>query len=125
MQTDALAVQVFPIAQPTEWREFCESVATGERAEAHRAMLSRLGISCERIFHQKAGDTDIAVIVWEGIDQEHAAKKMGELVASPQSDHERYLLSHVIRELHGVDPMAGPPPVTTEIATIDIERVTV
>ena len=39
METDTFAVQVFPIAKPREWREFCESIETGERSGAHREML--------------------------------------------------------------------------------------
>jgi hypothetical protein len=29
-------VQVFPIAKPRAWREFCDSIETGERLDAHR-----------------------------------------------------------------------------------------
>jgi hypothetical protein len=123
METDTFAVQVFPIAKPQEWREFCDSIASGERAGAHREMLGRLGVSREHIFHQTARDADVMVLVWEGVDQEQAAEGMGELIQRPQSDHERYLVSHVVRELHGIDPTAGPPPQIKKIATVETQRV--
>ena len=36
-----------------------------------------------------------------------------------QSEHERYIATYVIPDLHGVDPSAGPPPVMAKVATID------
>jgi len=123
METDTFAVQVFPIAKPREWREFCESIETGERSGAHREMLERLGVTREHIFHQKAPAADVMVLVWEGVDQEQAAQGMGELIQKPQSEHERYLVSHVVRELHGIDPTAGPPPKIEKIATVETKRV--
>jgi hypothetical protein len=123
METDTFAVQVFPIAKPREWREFCESIETGERSGAHREMLGRLGVSREHIFHQKAPAADVMVLVWEGVDQEQAAEGMGELIQKPQSEHERYLVSHVVRELHGIDPTAAAPPQIEKIATVETQRV--
>jgi hypothetical protein len=123
METDTFAVQVFPIAKPREWREFCESIETGERSGAHREMLERLGVTREHIFHQKAPAADVVVLVWEGVDQEQAAEGMVELIQKPQSEHERYLVSHVIRELHGIDPTAAPPPQIEKIATVETQRV--
>jgi hypothetical protein len=123
MAMDTFAVQFFPIAKLREWREFCDSIASGERADAHRQMLSRLGIDREHIFHQGTPDADVMVLVWEGIDQAQAAEVMGELIQKPQSEYERYLVSHVIRELHGVDPTAGPPPQIEKIATVETQRV--
>jgi hypothetical protein len=123
METDTFAVQVFPIAKPREWREFCESIETGERSGAHREMLERLGVTREHIFHQKAPAADVMVLVWEGIDQEQAAEGMGELIQKPQSEHERYLVSHVVRELHGIDPTAAPPSQIEKIATVETQRV--
>ncbi len=123
METDTFAVQVFPIAKPREWREFCESIETGERSGAHREMLERLGVTREHIFHQKAPAADVMVLVWEGVDQEQAAEGMGELIKKPQSEHERYLVSHVVRELHGIDPIAAPPPQIEKIATVETQRV--
>jgi hypothetical protein len=123
METDRFAVQVFPIAKPREWREFCESIETGERSGAHREMLERLGVTREHIFHQKAPAADVMVLVWEGVDQEQAGEGMGELIKKPQSEHERYLVSHVVRELHGIDPTAAPPPQIKKIATVETQRV--
>ena len=123
METDTFAVQVFPIAKPREWREFCESIETGERSGAHREMLERLGVTREHIFHQKAPAADVMVLVWEGVDQEQAAEGMGELIQKPQSEHERYLVSHVVRELHGIDPTAAPLPQIEKIATVETQRV--
>ena len=123
METDTFAVQVFPIAKLREWREFCESIETGERSGAHREMLERLGVTREHIFHQKAPTADVMVLVWEGVDQEQAAEGMGELIQKPQSEHERYLVSHVVRELHGIDPTAAPPPQIEKIATVETQRV--
>jgi len=123
METDTFAVQVFPIAKPREWREFCESIETGERSGAHREMLERLGVTREHIFHQKAPAAEVMVLVWEGVDQEQAAEGMGELIKKPQSEHERYLVSHVVRELHGIDPTAAPPPQIEKIASVETQRV--
>ena len=123
MDMDTFAVQVFPIAKPREWREFCDSIASGERADAHREMLGRLGVSREHIFHQRTPQADVMVLVWDGVDQEQAVAGMGEILQKPQSEHERYLASYVIRELHGIDPTAGPPPQIEKIATVETQRV--
>jgi hypothetical protein len=125
MMTDTFAVQVFPIAKPREWREFCESIQTGERADAHREMLGRLGVSREHIFHEQTPAADMMVLVWEGVDQEQAVEAMAEVIQKPQSEYERYLVSHVIRELHGIDPSAGPPPQVEKIATVETQAVRV
>jgi hypothetical protein len=50
---------------------------------------------------------------------------MGELLKNPQSEHERYLVSHVIRELYGIDPNAGPPPEIERIATLETQPVAI
>jgi hypothetical protein len=123
METETFAVQVFPIAKPREWREFCESIETGERAGAHREMLERLGVTREHVFHQQTPERDVMVLVWEGVDQEQAAEGIAQLIQKPQSEHERYLVSRVIRELHGIDPSAGPPPKIEKIATVETQRV--
>jgi hypothetical protein len=49
---------------------------------------------------------------------------MGELIQNPQSEHERHLVSHVIRELHGIDPAAGPPKIE-KIATVETQPVAI
>jgi hypothetical protein len=119
MMTETFAVQLFPIAKPREWRQFCESIQTGERADAHREMLDRLGVSREHIFHEQTPGPDTMILVWEGVDQEQAVEAMADVIEKPQSEHERYLVSHVIRDLHGIDPSAGPPPQIEKIATVE------
>ena len=41
---ETFAVAVFPIAKPDEWRAWIDSIASGERADAHREFLRRLTI---------------------------------------------------------------------------------
>jgi hypothetical protein len=41
---ESFAVQIFPIAKPDEWRGFMESIDTGDRGDAHRQALRRLGV---------------------------------------------------------------------------------
>jgi hypothetical protein len=116
---ETFAVQVFPIAKPDDWRAFAESIATGERAGAHRQMLRRLGVKREHIHHQATPAGDVMVLVWEGVEQDRVAELLGGMVQNPQSEHERYLAGHVIPDIHGVDPTAGPPPVVQKVATIE------
>lgn len=113
---ESFTVQVFPIARPDEWRSFIESAATGDRAEAHREMLKRLGVKREHIY--QVGPQTM-VLVWEGMDQKEVGQKMGEMLESPRTDHERYLASYVIPVIHGVDPSAGPPPEVEEVVVIE------
>jgi hypothetical protein len=116
---ETFAVVVAPVAKPEEWRAFCESVTGGQRAEAHRQFLRRLGIRREHIYHQSSPGGDVAVLVWEGVEQERVGPLMADYVQNPQSEHERYIATHVIPELHGVDPTAGPPPQTARVGTIE------
>jgi len=116
---ERFAVSVFPIAKLEEWRAFCQSADRGERAEAHRTFLKRLGVTREHIFHQASPAGDVMVLVHEGVGQDEIAAKLGDFIQNPQSDHERYIATHVIPEVHGVDPTAGPPPETEKIATIE------
>jgi hypothetical protein len=44
---------------------------------------------------------------------------MADYVQNPQSEHERYIATHAIPDLHGVDLTAGPPPQTARAATIE------
>jgi hypothetical protein len=39
-----------------------------------------------------------------------------EIIQNPQSDHERYINSHVVPNLHGIDPSTGPPPPMENVA---------
>jgi hypothetical protein len=116
---EAFAVQIFPIAKPDDWRAFVQSIDTGERGDVHRQTLRRLGVKRENVFHQATPAGDVMVLVWEGVDQGRVAELLGDMVQNPQSDHERYLATHVIPEIHGVDPAAGPPPTIEKVATIE------
>jgi hypothetical protein len=116
---DTFAVQVFPIAKPDDWRAFIASINTGERADAHRQLLRRLGVKREHVYHQATPAGDVMVLVWEGVEQDRVAELMGDMVQNPQSEHERYLATHVIPDIHGVDPTAGPPPRMEKVATIE------
>jgi hypothetical protein len=116
---EAFAVQIFPIAKPDDWRAFIESIDTGERGDAHRQMLRRLGVKRENVFHQATPTGDVMVLVWEGVDQDRVAELLADMVQNPRSDHEQYLGTYVIPEIHGVDPTAGPPPTVQKVATIE------
>lgn len=59
------------------------------------------------------------VLVWEGIDQDPADAAMGDATQNPQSEHERYIATYVVPELHGVDLTAGPPPELRRVATVE------
>ncbi len=50
---DMFTVQVFPIAQPDEWDAWIKSAESGDRAEPHRQMLCRLGVTKEHVFRQE------------------------------------------------------------------------
>jgi hypothetical protein len=116
---ETFAVTVFPVAKPDEWRAWVDSIASGERADAHRQMMRRLGIKREHIRHQASPAGDVMVLVWEGVEQDRAPELLADLVQNPQSEHERYIATHVIPELHGADPAAGPPPMVQNVATIE------
>jgi hypothetical protein len=116
---EAFAVQVFPIAKPDDWRAFIASIDTGERSDAQRQALRRLGVKREHVHHQATPAGDVMVLVWEGVEQDRVPELMGDMVQNPQSEHERYLATHVIPDIHGVDPTAGPPPTVQKVATIE------
>jgi hypothetical protein len=116
---ETFAVSVFPVAKPDEWRAFVDSIASGERADAHRQMLRRLGVKREHIRHQASPAGDVMILVWEGVDQDRVAPLMADMLQNPQSEHERYVGTHVIPDLHGVDLSAGPPPMMQKVATIE------
>ncbi len=116
---ESFAVFVFPIAKVDEWREFVESSSSGERSAAHREFLKRLGVKREHVHHQASPAGDVMVLVWEGVEQDAAEAGMGDATQNPQSDHERYIATHVVPEIHGVDLTAGPPPELKRVATIE------
>ncbi len=116
---ETFAVAIFPIAKPGEWRAWIESVDSGERVDAHRQFLRRLGIKREHIRHQATPDGDVMVLVWEGVDQDRVGAILADFTENPQSEHERYIATHVIPEIHGVNPSAGPPPIVQKDATIE------
>ena len=49
---ETFAVTVFPVAKPDEWRAWMDSVDSGERADAHRQFLRRLGVKREHVRQQ-------------------------------------------------------------------------
>jgi len=116
---ETFAVQVFPVAKPDGWRMFVQSITTGDRADAHRQALRRLGVKSEHVLHQASPAGDVMVLVWEGVDQDRVPELMADFIQNPQSEHERYLATHVIPDIHGVDPSAGPPPKMEKVATIE------
>jgi hypothetical protein len=59
------------------------------------------------------------VLVGEGVEQDRAPELLADLLQNPQSKHERYIATHVIPDLHGADPTAGPPPMVQNVATIE------
>jgi len=61
---ETFAVTVFPVAKPDEWRAWIDSIAAGDRADAHRQMMRRLGIKREHIRHQASPGGDVMVLVW-------------------------------------------------------------
>jgi hypothetical protein len=75
-------------------------------------------VTRETSFHQPKGNGDPMVLVWEGVDQEGGLVGMSSIVQNPQTDHERYIVSPVIANLHGVDPTAGPPPRLDEVSVV-------
>jgi len=115
---ETFTVQLFPIAKPEEWRAFMDSISTGERAAAHRQTLRRLGVKSEHVFTQATPAGQVMVLIWEGVDQAKVGDLMMEMIEDPQSEHERYLATEVIPNIHGVDPKAGPPPEVKKVATI-------
>ena len=62
---------------------------------------------------------DVMVLVWEGVDQDRVPQLLADLLQNPQSEHEHYIATHVIPDLHGADPSAGPPPMMQNVATIE------
>ena len=82
-------------------------------------MMRRLGIRREHIRHQASPAGDVMVLVWEGVEQDRVPELLADLLQNPRSEHERYIATHVIPDLHGVDPSAGPPPMMREVATIE------
>jgi hypothetical protein len=102
-----------------EWRAWVDSIASGDRADAHRQMMRRLGIKREHIRHQASPAGDVMVLVWEGVEQDRAPELLADLVQNPRSEHERYIATHVIPDIHGADPTAGPPPTVQNVATIE------
>jgi hypothetical protein len=59
------------------------------------------------------------VLIWEGVDQDRVPELMADLMQNPQSEHERYIATYVIPDIHDADPSAGPPPMVQKDATIE------
>jgi hypothetical protein len=105
---ETFAVTVFPVAKPDEWRAWVDSIASGDRADAHRQMMRRLGIKREHIRHQASPGGDVMVLVWEGVEQDRAPELLADLVQNPQSEHERYIATHVIPDRIFTAPTRRP-----------------
>jgi len=116
---ETFTVQVFPIANPEEWRAFAKSIDRGDRKDGHRQMLRRLGVKREHVYTQATPGGEIMILIWEGVDQDKVGDLMAGIIEDPQTEHERHLVHHVIPNLHGVDPQAGPPPQIEKVATIE------
>lgn len=116
---ETLAVSVFAVAKPDEWRAFVNSIASGERGDAHRQMLRRLRIKREHMRSKASPAGDVVTLVWEGGDQDRVASLLANFLQNPRSEHERYIAIHVMPDLGGVDTSAGPPPIMQEVATIE------
>jgi hypothetical protein len=116
---ETFAVAVFPVAKPDEWRAFADSITSGERADAHRQFLRRLGVKREHVRYQASPAGDLTVLIWEGVDQDRLPELMADFGQNPQSEHERYIVTHVVPDLHGVDLSAGPPPMMEKVATTE------
>ena len=116
---EPFAVSVMPIAKMDEWRAFADEIDSGDRADAHREMLRRLGVKREHIRVQPTPMGDLMVLVWEGVDQEQVGELMGDLLQNPRSDYERYVGQHVVPNLHGIDLSSGHPPMMEKVLTIE------
>ena len=104
---ETFAVTVFPVAKPDEWRALMNSVDSGERADAHRQFLRRLGVKREHVRYQASPAGDVMVLIWEGVEQDRVPELMADLVQNPQSEHQRYIATHVIPDIHGAVLSAG------------------
>jgi hypothetical protein len=62
---ETFAVVVFPVAKPDEWRAWADSIARGDRADAHRQMMRRLGIKREHIRYQASPAGDVKKRGWK------------------------------------------------------------
>jgi hypothetical protein len=53
------------------------------------------------------------------VKQDRVVPLLGDMVQNPQSEHEQYIATQVIPDIHGVDPSAGPPPMVQKVTTIE------
>jgi hypothetical protein len=106
-------------AKPDEWRDFVDGIASGDRTDACRQMSRRLGI--KRGARPPSGQLGRRC---DGLglgrrDQDRVVPLMADVLQNPRSDHERYIGTHMIPNIHGVDPSDGSAPTIQKVATIE------
>jgi hypothetical protein len=62
---------------------------------------------------------DLALIIWEGVDQSQLEKTIGGMMHHPEGEYEEFLVNTVVREYHGMPADAPPPPPMEHIMTIE------
>ncbi len=118
---DDYTVMVFPVANPTGWREFAIEVSEGARAGAHQQFLARVGVRRETNFLQQIGPEQFVIVaIWEGIAPAQAQGAMQQLVDAPQSPHEEYIAHVVVPSLHGVQESDWVAPAIELVSVIDL-----
>ena len=115
----AVAVSVNPIADVPGWRQFAEETSTGARHDAHVEMLRQFGVTRAHVFQHSTPGGEVEILVWEGVEQEDLPALFARF-KNPQSDHQRYIASHVLPNLHGIDLTAEPPPPPEKVSTIEV-----
>ena len=85
---EAFAITVLRIAKLNEWRALADEASTGKRSQDHE--------SRRHIRHMPTPSGDVAIIVWEGIDEDQVPEMMmAAIISAPLSEHEAYLAKDV------------------------------